>query len=49
MRRLRIVEVDDDYMKGDWVEAMFEADQEWYPGVVEDPALGQHGLCVLSS
>eukprot|EP00439_Symbiodinium_sp_Y106_P047449 s3468_g6.t1 len=33
---LRIVEVDDDYVKGDWVEAMFEDDQAWYPGVVED-------------
>ena len=33
-----MVEVDDDYVKGDWVEAMFEDDQAWYPGVVEDRA-----------
>ena len=34
---LRLVEVDEDYAQGDWVEAMFDLDQIWYPGVVEDP------------
>ena len=33
---LRIVDVDVDYVKGDWVEAMFEEDQVWYPAVVEE-------------
>ncbi|CAE7259103.1 unnamed protein product [Symbiodinium pilosum] len=33
---MRLVEVDEDYAQGDWVEAMFDLDQIWYPGVVEE-------------